>query len=208
MRISEVSDLQAKLNPHFLYNTLDMIHWELIKGGQEKMAEMVIALSEILRYSIRHKHEFGTVLEEMHQIENYLKLQSMRMGDSLEWSIELEDNLEELLIPRLLLQPLVENCIRHAFTPEQAYKFIGVSGRLHGEEIILVVVDNGVGIAPEKVQGLLERKTEDVGLGISLVNRRIQLIYGARYGVTIESLPKPGCMVTTTLLAHPPGGEE
>ena len=65
-----------------------------------------------------------------------------------------------------------------------------------------------VGIAPEKVQGLLERKTEDVGLGISLVNRRIQLIYGARYGVTIESLPKPGCMVTTTLLAHPPGGEE
>ena len=208
LRISEVSDLQAKLNPHFLYNTLDMIHWELIKGGQEKMAEMVIALSEILRYSIRHKHEFGTVLEEMHQIENYLKLQSMRTGDSLEWSIELEDNLEELLIPRLLLQPLVENCIRHAFTPEQAYKFIGVSGRLHGEEIILVVVDNGVGIAPEKVQGLLERKTEDVGLGISLVNRRIQLIYGARYGVTIESLPKPGCMVTTTLLAHPPGGEE
>lgn len=208
LRISEVSDLQAKLDPHFLYNTLDMIYWEMIKKGQERTAEMVIALSEILRYSIRHKHEFGTVLEEMHQIENYLKLQSMRMGGELEWSIDLDARLNDLLIPCLLLQPLVENCIRHAFTEEQPYKYVGVTGALRGESIVLVVVDNGVGIPPEKVGTLLHQaERPDGGVGLALVNRRIQLIYGPEYGMTIESKPRQGCMITTTFMAHPPERE-
>ena len=209
LRISEVSDLQAKLDPHFLYNSLDMIYWEMIKNEQASTAEMVIALSEILRYSIRHKHEFGTVLEEMHQIENYLKLQSMRLGNGLEWSIELDPRLNDLSIPCLLLQPLVENCIRHAFTGEQTYKYIGVTGTLEDDKIKLIVVDNGVGIAPEKVATLLTDRSEQKqnGVGLALVNRRIQLIYGSEFGMTIDSKPKHGCMITTVLLTCLPERE-
>ena len=170
---------------------------------------MVIALSEILRYSIRHKHEFGTVLEEMHQIENYLKLQSMRLGDELEWFIDLDSRLSDLVIPCLLLQPLVENCIRHAFTEEQPYKYIGVTGALENDKIVLIVVDNGVGIPPEKIDTLLVHQPvrPGGGVGLALVNRRIQLIYGPEYGMTIESKPRQGCMITTTLMSRPPERE-
>ncbi|WP_274362898.1 sensor histidine kinase [Paenibacillus thermotolerans] len=201
-RKSEIVNLQSKLDPHFLYNTLDMIYWMSVMKDEEEIGEAILALSNILRYSISHKNEFVSVREDMNQLENYLKIQSMRFEDKLEYRFEIEKDVLDVKIPKLLIQPLVENAIKYAFKNMKIGGTICIKGYSDQDDLWFQVIDNGTGIPEEKVRSLYEdshSKGEETGIGIRLVHQRIRYIFGENYGVSIESEVGQGTKVSVRL---------
>jgi two-component system sensor histidine kinase YesM len=201
-RKAEILSLQAKLNPHFLYNTLDMIYWMLILKDEEEIGESIVALSNILRYSISHNNEFVTVREDMDQLENYLKIQRMRFQDKLQYTFELQENVRELRIPKLIIQPLVENSFKYAFQDLKRSGSIVIRSYAEDDQLFFEVADNGVGMSKDKIRSIfssLENQNKKGGIGIQLIHQRIKYIYGEGYGISIESALEEGTKVTVKL---------
>jgi len=201
-RKSEIINLQSKLDPHFLYNTLDMIYWMSVVKDEDEIGEAILALSNILRYSISHKNEFVSVAEDIGQLENYLKIQSMRFKTKLSYAFDVDPGILEAKIPKLLIQPLVENAMKYAFRNMEYGGTIVVQGYAEGDDLWFHVVDNGVGMTPEKVQSLLasfHRRGEETGIGLHLVHQRLKYIFGESYGVTVESEVGKGTKVSVRL---------
>ncbi|MDF2959719.1 MAG: yehU 4, partial [Paenibacillus sp.] len=166
-RKAEILSLQAKLNPHFLYNTLDMIYWMLILKDEEEIGESIVALSNILRYSISHNNEFVTVREDMDQLENYLKIQRMRFQDKLQYTFELQENVRELRIPKLIIQPLVENSFKYAFQDLKRSGSIVIRSYAEDDQLFFEVADNGVGMSKDKIRSIfssLENQNKKGGI--------------------------------------------
>lgn len=201
-RKAEMQGLQAKLNPHFLYNTLDMIYWMLIVKEEDQIGEAIVALSGILRYSILHKNEFVTVGEDMGQLDNYLKIQKMRFHEKLHYAIHVQDEATDLKIPKLLIQPLVENAIKYAFQDMKNGGMLDIRGYIDGGDLFFEVADNGIGM-PEEIrrsfQSPSERRNEESGIGIQLVHQRARYAYGEGYGISIKSAAGLGTKVTVKL---------
>ncbi|NHN30359.1 sensor histidine kinase [Paenibacillus sp. S3N08] len=202
-RKAEILSLQAKLNPHFLYNTLDMIYWMLILKDEEEIGESVVALSSILRYSISHNNEFVTVREEMDQLENYLKIQRMRFQDKFQFTFEIQENVRELRIPKLIIQPLVENSFKYAFQDLKRSGSIIIRSYAENDQLFFEVADNGVGMSEDKIWSIfssLENQNKKGGIGIQLVHQRMKYIYGEGYGISnVESVLEKGTKVTVKL---------
>lgn len=202
-RKAEILSLQAKLNPHFLYNTLDMIYWMLILKDEEEIGESVVALSSILRYSITHNNEFVTVREDMDQLENYLKIQRMRFQEKFQYTFEIQENVRELRIPKLIIQPLVENSFKYAFQDLKRSGSIVIRSYVENDQLFFEVTDNGAGISAEKIRSIfssLENQNNKGGFGIQLVHHRMKYIYGEGYGISIiESAPEEGAKIVVKL---------
>ncbi|TDF93754.1 sensor histidine kinase [Paenibacillus piri] len=202
-RKAEILSLQAKLNPHFLYNTLDMIYWMLILKDEEEIGESVVALSSILRYSISKNNEFVTVREDMDQLENYLKIQRMRFQEKFQYTFELQENVKELRIPKLIIQPLVENSFKYAFQDLKRSGSIVIRSYVENDQLFFEVADNGIGMSEDKIRSVfssLEYQNKKNGIGIQLVHQRMKYIYGQGYGIaTIESALEEGTKVIVKL---------
>ena len=206
--------LQAQINPHFLYNTLDTVVWMAEAGDSKKVVDMITALSSFLRIGLNKGKKFIQIREEIRHIESYLKIQKFRYDDILEYSIEIEDSLYDMRILKLLLQPLVENALYHGIK----YKREGGSIRIRGYEkdnnIILEVIDNGVGMDENKlnkIKAVIENtslenrdiiRTNGDSFGLYNVAERIRLYYGNEYGLDIESRENVGTTVTIILPAE------
>lgn len=202
-RKAEMLSLQSKLNPHFLYNTLDMIYWKLILKDEEEIGGLIVALSSILRYSITHHHEFVTVREDMEQMKSYLKLQMTRFEDKLQYAFVIQEEVLELKIPKIIIQPLVENSIKYAFQDMSRSGSIVIRSYLENDHLFFEVSDNGVGMTEEKLQSIrasMETPSSDAGIGIQLVHQRTRYIYGATYGITIESEIGKGTTIKLKML--------
>ena len=202
-RKAEMVNLQSKLNPHFLYNTLDMIYWMLIMKDDEEVGDVVLVLSDILRYSISHQDDFVTVGEDMYQLENYLHIQRLRFEEKLHYSFQIDPSITEVKIPKLLIQPLVENSIKYAFHEMKDGGHIQIIGYEDEKDIIFKVIDNGSGMSYEQLELLykkMEQKEDGVGgIGIRLVQQRIKYLFGEKYGVTIDSSIGEGTNITVKL---------
>jgi two-component system sensor histidine kinase YesM len=201
-RKAEILSLQAKLHPHFLYNTLDMIYWMSVLKDEEEIGEVIVALSDILRYSISHQNEFVTAREDMSQLENYLKIQKMRFEDQLTYIFFIEEEVMELKVPKLIIQPLVENAIKYAFENMKSNGTIWIRGYLEGDDLFFEVTDNGIGMSSRKIRQIsasLEITNQDVGLGIRLVHQRAKYIYGEGYGISMESVESEGARIRVKL---------
>jgi two-component system sensor histidine kinase YesM len=204
-REAEIVSLLSKLNPHFLYNSLDMIYWKAIMKGEEEIGGSIVALSNILRYSISHHNEFVTVREDMNQLESYLKIQSMRFNDKLKYSFHIYNEIWDDKIPKLVIQPLVENAIKYAFQNMKHDGYITIRGyRIGSSELIFEVEDNGVGMPEERIRTILaaceqEESTKETGLGIQLVHQRAKYLYGEGYGVSIRSTVGTGTRILLKL---------
>ncbi|KIL38016.1 hypothetical protein SD70_29230 [Gordoniibacillus kamchatkensis] len=201
-REAEIVSLLSKLNPHFLYNSLDMIYWKAIIKGEEELGATIVALSSILRYSISHRGEFVTVHEDMGQLECYLRIQGMRFEDRLQISFDIQRDMLDEQIPKLVIQPLVENCIKYAFPDMARIGRIAVSGYRSKNDLVFDVADNGAGMPEEKVKSLLasfEADEGDTGLGIRLVHQRAKFLYGEGYGVSIRSEVGEGTVVSVRI---------
>ncbi|WP_165822327.1 sensor histidine kinase [Paenibacillus montanisoli] len=200
-RKAEVINLQSKLNPHFLYNTLDMIYWMTVVKDEEEIGDAIISLSNLLRYSISHQNEFVTVAEDMEQLENYLKIQRMRFEEKLAYVFHIDPAITDIKIPKLLIQPLVENAIKYAFQQMLLGGMITIRGYAEGDDLFLEVEDNGVGMPADKIEALVasfENKRHG-GLGIQLVRQRINYIYGEDYGLSIRSESGRGTKIALKL---------
>ncbi len=198
-RTSEIKALQAQIQPHFLYNTLDSIIWMAETNKMAEVVKMTTALSRLFRSSIGQGEEEVPLSVELEHVGNYLTIQSMRYRNRFVHRIDVPEELRDARILRVILQPLVENAIYHGMRNKAETGEIVVSGRLAGSLLELTVADDGAGMAPEQVRTILsERKATEGGTGMGVLNvhRRIQLFYGPQYGLEYRSEREEGTVVT------------
>lgn len=196
-RVAELKALQAQINPHFLYNTLDIIKWTALIQKANHAAEMVSLLSRLLRISIGKGEETVTVEEEIEHVQCYLGIQKFRFNFNIETAVEIADDVRQLRTPKLILQPIVENAILHAFVDrETGGRILIRCEREPGGGILFTVSDNGVGMNPEQAGTLLSGQADDRertgGIGLANVDERVKLICGPAYGIRIDTKPGAG----------------
>lgn len=202
LRRTELKLLQAQINPHFLYNTLDAIIWMAEDGQSEEVVEIVGALSDFFRVSLSKGRDYITLKEERSHIKSYLQIQQFRYADILEYEIDIPEELGEHNILKLTLQPIVENAIYHGVKQKREKSKIVIKGNYKENKILLTVEDNGIGIKEEQLKQIRRNlkkenpELTDRGFGLANVNARIQLNYGREYGLSIESTYGVGTKVS------------
>lgn len=212
---AELDALQSQINPHFLYNTLESIRGNALVEGMDEIAEMTEALSIFFRYSISYRDNIVTLANELENVKNYFKIQQYRFNNRFALDVILSDENDILVcrMPKLTLQPIVENAIYHGLEGKMGQGHITIRVVSTQSRVIIVVSDDGIGMDKEKlakIQHKLWGETEDEdenengekrrsGIAISNVNQRIALMFGEEYGVSISSTPGVGTDVTLTL---------
>lgn len=199
---SELDALQSQINPHFLYNALDIIVWMIEKEQPKEAVNIVTALARLFRISLSRGKNIIPVRDEIEHVQNYLMIQKMRYKNKFSYEIDLDEAVKNLSIIKLVVQPLVENAIYHGMDFMDGDGKITITARVVGEELHLSVADNGLGMKPEVVERLLVENTpvsKGSGVGLKNVNERIKLYFGDKYGVMIESEPDAGTCITLIL---------
>lgn len=196
---AELEALQAQINPHFLYNTLDSINWMLMDIGADDISDVVVSLGDILKYSIHGKDVLVLLDEEIQYIESYLCIQKNRLEERLKTSIDIQDKARACMVPKLILQPMVENAILHGVEPMKEGGEVCITARLEQDDLFVTIEDNGPGMDQEELKRCraavyCETGTTD-SIGMRNVHRRLRLHFGERYGMTIESGPRGGTAV-------------
>jgi two-component system, sensor histidine kinase YesM len=201
-RRTELALLQEQINPHFLYNTLDTIIWLIESGEINEAVTMVSSLSNYFRFSLSRGQNVITLTEEEQHIRSYLEIQQMRYRDLMEYEIDIPDQLKNFILPKLTLQPLVENALYHGIKNRRRKGFIRVTGRAENERlIILEVVDDGPGMSEERLDAVRDSLTNGKreGFGLRTVHQRIQILFGGEYGLAVESTPDVGTRIIVTI---------
>ena len=210
LRAAELNLLQAQINPHFLYNTLDAIIWMAETGQTEQVITMVSALSDFFRTTLSKGRDFITVREEETHIESYLKIQQFRYRDILEYSIDIPEELYGCQVLKLTLQPVVENALYHGIKSKRGMGHIAVKGRRLGNLLLLTVEDDGMGMTEERLEAVrrgLSKETDSGdgdGFGLYNIQQRIKLYYGQEYGMEIDSQYGKGTRVEITIPVKKP----
>ena len=207
LRIAEFNSLQAQINPHFLYNTMDMINWMALQGQTDEISHAVQSLSRFYKLTLSRKKGISTIARELEHVTIYVQLQNMRYHDSIELITDIPDELSEYQIPKLTLQPVVENSILHGILEKESKSgTIVITGWMENEDIVLLISDDGVGISPEILSTILsgKGKSQSGGTNIAVYNthRRLQILYGNNYGLTYSSKPGEGTEVEIRFPAH------
>lgn len=207
LRATELKLLQAQINPHFLYNTLDTIIWLAESGEKDQVVKMVSSLSDFFRTTLSKGRDYITVEEEETHIRSYLEIQQFRYQDILEYEIRIPEELYSFWILKLTLQPLVENALYHGIKNKRGRGHILVQGERQGDRLVFTVQDDGMGMDPDRlarVQRIIRGEFSDgqddtSGFGLFNVQQRLQLNYGAEYGLTIESEYAVGTKAAVTI---------
>ena len=204
-RKSDLKALQAQINPHFLYNTLDSIIWMGEMGQSEEVVQMTSALSKLFRISISKGSELIPVHTELEHVRAYLTIQEMRYQDKFRYEIDMEPDILDMIMLKISLQPLVENAIYHGIKEADYQGLITITGARIGDEIHMEVKDNGVGMDEEKLNKLrngLQGSADErfrlnrQGLGVRNVHERIRLYFGKQYGLELSSRPGEGTSIS------------
>lgn len=200
MRLVEFKALQAQINPHFLYNSLDMISWMTQTGKKEEATRAVRALSKFYKLTLSRKNETGTLETELEHVEQYVELQNMRFDQAIELLIDVPQEMLEYKMPRLIFQPIIENAVLHGImAKEEKTGTIVITGWTEERDVLFLISDDGVGISEEQKKSILSgEKHEGTGTNIGIYNthRRLQLLYGERYGLTYDGSVGVGTEVT------------
>ncbi len=204
-RKSEFDTLQSQINPHFLYNTLDIIVWMIENEKQSEAVKAVTALARFFRISLSKGKSIIPVRDELEHVRNYLMIQHMRYKNKFSYSIEAEDEVLGLASLKLILQPMVENAIYHGMEFMDGDGEIKIRAWKENNDLYLSVEDNGLGMTEEQVERLFTDTSHvpsrrGSGIGVKNVNERIHLYFGKDYGLSINSEPDEG----TTVLMHLP----
>ena len=187
LRKTELSALQAQINPHFLYNTLDSVAWMCEVGRTGEAIEMVNSLARLFRISISKGHELITVDQELQHAECYLKIQKFRYKNQFNYSFKVDESLKGYLCNKITLQPLIENSLVHGLDMSEEGEIL-IEVYEDGDDIVMAVSDNGVGMTEEQCEEILRKDVNRKGgIGIKNVNDRVKIYFGDKYGVTISS---------------------
>lgn len=182
---AELKALQAQINPHFLYNTLDLINWEAIECGASRIAKISRALAKFYKLSLNKGKEFSRLKEELEHVESYIMIQNFRYNDRLQLIRDVPEELMECEVLHIILQPLVENSFVHGMAgkAEDDILRLCIRAREEGDDLILEVADNGNGMTDEQIKTILDADTKS-GYGVRNIHTRIRLVYGDVYGLT------------------------
>lgn len=182
-RKAELKALQAQINPHFLYNTLDSINWMALDNNAPEISKMVTMLSRLFRLSLNKGKSVCTVRDEIGHVGYYLEIQKIRFKNRFQFNFDIPVNVLDYNTLKLILQPLVENSIIHGFNEIASGGVILITARIQDERLILDVIDNGKGIKEDQAMHILEQDSKEGGYGIKNVNERIQYACGKEYGL-------------------------
>ncbi|MBQ0138845.1 MAG: sensor histidine kinase [Kurthia sp.] len=203
---AELKAWQSQINPHFLYNTLNSFYWRLIEHGEDDLADQVLSMSELFKYSIHSSKSIDIVSleQEIHHIDNYLNLMKMRLGDRLQWEVQCSPTLENLQIPKLLLQPLIENAIIHGIEPKRTNGFIRIAIIEAMHDITITISDNGIGISDnilQKLNNQIDLSRDNENIAIQNIQMRLSIHYSTQVAQSLHfSANKPcGTIVTLTI---------
>ena len=189
---AEFKALQAQINPHFLYNTLNTI-MSFCRTSPETARTLLAHLATLMQRCFDNRTEFISLKNEMDGIVSYLEIAKVRFGSRLAVDIDIDPALEQAQIPPLTLQPLVENALEHGLFPKVSDCRLAINGQLTNDGMVLCIQDNGVGIPPQKLAGLM---TESERIGVKNVSQRLKSLYGEQYGLSIASHPNGGTQAT------------
>lgn len=204
LRDAELELLQAQINPHFLYNTLDTIVWLAEAGDQKKVVSMVGSLSKFFRTSLNQGKDIISIEEELQHVRSYLEIQQIRYQDILEYEIDVPQELGMYRIPKITIQPLVENALYHGIKNKRGLGTISITGEKAEDCFYLYVTDNGIGMGEKRLQQIKDRigqnaPDENEIYGLYNVNERIRLKFGQEYGISIKSVHMEGTQVCIRL---------
>jgi two-component system sensor histidine kinase YesM len=204
----EVEKLLYQINPHFLMNTLDTVHWLALMNGQKEIDKLVLSLNKLLHYNLGKMGETSTIGDEIEALKEYLQLQQIRYDFQFDVDIDVDENCLVLPSPRFLLQPMVENALYHGVS-DDGYIYVGIA--LQEDGLLITIQDNGAGMSPEMIEQLLDEDTEDrhkvgMGIGMKYVKRILRASYGEEAKLNIRSEVGKGTVVTLRLpVASQPG---
>lgn len=196
LRKTELQALQAQINPHFLYNTLDSISWMCEQGKNADAVRMVNALATLFRISISRGHELIPIRSELQHADSYLKIQSYRYKNQFTYSFDVDEDCLDYLCNKITLQPIIENAIYHGINGLVDEGKILVTVKSSGDDILFTVEDNGAGMDADQIEAIMSKeRSEQAGIGIKNVNDRLKIYFGSRYGIRIDSAPDKGTKV-------------
>ena len=198
LRKAELALLQAQINPHFLYNTMDTIIWLIEADRSQAAVEMVSHLSDFFRHSLSRGEDVISLGEEEQHVRSYLQIQQARYQDILDYAIQIDPGLQAVRLPKLTLQPLVENALYHGIKGKRGKGCISVTSREEGPDVLLQITDNGAGMTGARLEELNRamESGERVGFGLATVHERLRLLFGSPYGLTLSSREGVGTTVT------------
>lgn len=201
-RKSELKALQAQINPHFLYNTLDSIIWMSEAGENDEVVEMTSTLARLLRQSISNDQEEVELEKEIEYVKNYLTIQKMRYKDKLEFFIYVDPRVAHVPVIKLVLQPLVENAIYHGIKYKETKGNLKIYAKPVDGRVEIVVADDGIGMDEDVMEHIFDEHRKEQkrnGVGVPNVQKRLQLQYGSEYGIRYESVKGAGTKVVITI---------
>lgn len=207
LRIAEFNSLQAQINPHFLYNTMDMINWMALQGQTSEISSAVQKLSRFYKLTLSRKNSISTIGDEEEHVSIYLQIQNMRYHDNISFISDIPDELTEYQIPKLTLQPVIENSVLHGILEKDSKSgTIVLTGWMEDQDVVLLISDDGVGIPPDKLSDIISGSGSGSGKGTNIAvyntHRRLQILYGSNYGLSYTSQQGQGTEVQIRLPAR------
>ncbi|WP_294799051.1 sensor histidine kinase [uncultured Eubacterium sp.] len=197
LRKTELKALQAQINPHFLYNTLDSIQWMCEQDNSKDAVKMVGALAKLFRISISHGNEFITISDELKHAESYLIIQSYRYKNQFTYSFDVDKSVLDCMCNKITIQPFIENAIYHGLDRMVDEGEIKIIVERRGKDIAIIVKDNGLGMTEEQCKAVLQKgRSDSKGIGVKNVDDRLKIYFGEEYGITIDSELDVGTTVT------------
>lgn len=197
-RDAELRLLYSQIKPHFLYNTLSCVMSLARRYHDERLETMINSLSDIYRISLNRGRENITVADELRLTESYIYIIQNRFDDMLRVTMETDPEIGPSVVPKVILQPFIENCVNHAILGDDTLSIV-IRGMRRGDDVVFTVQDNGPGIPQETIRAIFDSGAQGVGFGVRNVHQRIQMLYGASYGVTLQNSVEGGTLATLTL---------
>lgn len=210
---AEYKALQAQINPHFLYNTLETMSSIAEIRGCPEVSMLSQSLSNIFRYSLNMKEQLSTAAQEINHLKNYCYVMSVRMQDNIEYIYDIDETVLQEKIPRISIQPLVENALNHGLRNKRGKKRVWIGIKRAEEKLEISVRDNGMGMDAGKINEILQKNEQPQtekgsSIGLYNINARVKMLYGDEYGIRIESVPNEGTCVYIIMPAGKEGGEK
>jgi two-component system sensor histidine kinase YesM len=211
-RDAEIRALQSQINPHFLFNTLESLRMECELREEYDLAKVLTSLGSLFRYNIKWVNHLVPLREELDHINNYIDIMKIRFRDRIHFKVEIEEELYDYLVIKMMLQPLVENCFYHAFQDREGSWKITIRGRIEGENLYIEIEDNGLGIEPERLKKInrglvsdseveIDKKAEGF-IGLWNVDKRMKMQFGNECGIRLKSIPDMGTTIIITVPAN------
>jgi two-component system, LytTR family, sensor kinase len=201
---AELRALRAQISPHFVYNSLAAIA-SFVRTDPERARDLLLEFADFTRYAFRRGGEFTTLADELSNVDRYLRLEKARFGDRLQISLLVAPEVLPVAVPFLVVQPLVENAVRHGLEGRTGVGHVSITAEDAGAEALLAVEDDGVGSDPDVVRAVLSGESSADSVGLGNVDARLRQVYGDEYGLVVETAPGAGTKVTLRVPKYAPG---